>query len=382
MMAIALGVLVLTALVTAGLAHRPQVTDCTPRRAGPAPTSWRPSLDDPVRQLPRPRPPAAPSPGAVSSAVIRDLVNTTLRVSNGAVVAIDADGDVQEVLGRLLGTPGRVAAHAPRGRDRRRPRHRHAARRATQTGRDGDTVFVAQPLAAVGDVHARAGARRGRRDTRPFGGSGLAVLVAAAVALGVAALVAVYLARRHDPPARGDGDDRAVDRRRRPVGPGRRSTDVPDDELAEPRRRDQRDGRASSSARAGTSARSSSASRTTCAPRSPRSGATPRRSPTAPSHGRRRGIRAADVIAAEARRLERLVADLLDLARLDAHQFSLTAAVIDARERSSDDGRGVPSPAATEHRRRARGRRRRARAGATPIPNAWRRSWPTWSRTR
>ena len=33
--------------------------------------------------------------------------------------------------------------------------------------------------------------------------------------------------------------------------------------------------------------------------------------------------RAGAVIAAEANRLERLVADLLDLARLDAHQFSL-----------------------------------------------------------
>jgi two-component system sensor histidine kinase BaeS len=43
-------------------------------------------------------------------------------------------------------------------------------------------------------------------------------------------------------------------------------------------------------------------------------------------------IRAADVISSESRRLERLVADLLDLARLDAHQFSLAPRLIDARE--------------------------------------------------
>jgi two-component system sensor histidine kinase BaeS len=42
-------------------------------------------------------------------------------------------------------------------------------------------------------------------------------------------------------------------------------------------------------------------------------------------------IRAADVISSESRRLERLVADLLDLARLDAHQFSLHPAPVDAR---------------------------------------------------
>jgi two-component system sensor histidine kinase BaeS len=42
--------------------------------------------------------------------------------------------------------------------------------------------------------------------------------------------------------------------------------------------------------------------------------------------------RAAGIIASEARRLERLVADLLDLARLDAHEFSLTPRPVDAAE--------------------------------------------------
>jgi signal transduction histidine kinase len=47
--------------------------------------------------------------------------------------------------------------------------------------------------------------------------------------------------------------------------------------------------------------------------------------------GREDQARAAAIIASEARRLERLVADLLDLARLDAHQFSLTPQPVDAR---------------------------------------------------
>jgi len=47
--------------------------------------------------------------------------------------------------------------------------------------------------------------------------------------------------------------------------------------------------------------------------------------------GREQQTRAAEIIAAEARRLDRLVADLLDLARLDAHHFSLSPRPIDAR---------------------------------------------------
>jgi two-component system sensor histidine kinase BaeS len=42
--------------------------------------------------------------------------------------------------------------------------------------------------------------------------------------------------------------------------------------------------------------------------------------------------RAANVITAEARRLERLVADLLDLARIDARQFSLAERPVDAAD--------------------------------------------------
>ena len=60
-------------------------------------------------------------------------------------------------------------------------------------------------------------------------------------------------------------------------------------------------------------------------------------------------IRAAHVIEAEARRLERLVADLLDLARLDTHEFSLTPRPIDARATSSRTTVAGFQPAARDY---------------------------------
>jgi signal transduction histidine kinase len=58
-------------------------------------------------------------------------------------------------------------------------------------------------------------------------------------------------------------------------------------------------------------------------------------------------IRAAEVISSESRRLERLVADLLDLARLDAHQFSLYPSLVDTRVVVADAVDAF-RPAATE----------------------------------
>ena len=52
--------------------------------------------------------------------------------------------------------------------------------------------------------------------------------------------------------------------------------------------------------------------------------------------------RAADVIIAESRRLERLVGDLLDLTKLEAHQTSIALRPTDATEVVTDDRRGVP----------------------------------------
>ncbi len=92
--------------------------------------------------------------------------------------------------------------------------------------------------------------------------------------------------------------------------------------------------------------------------------------------------RAAQIIGAEARRLERLVADLLELARLDAREFSLHPGPVDV-------GRGRPprrpGPGARRPGGRPAARRgRECRAplmGRWPTPSAWPRWWPTWWRT-
>ncbi|HET9444443.1 MAG TPA: HAMP domain-containing sensor histidine kinase, partial [Acidimicrobiales bacterium] len=57
--------------------------------------------------------------------------------------------------------------------------------------------------------------------------------------------------------------------------------------------------------------------------------------------------RAAQVIAAESRRLERLVADLLELAKLDARRFSLEVRPVDVAEVVADTAEGF-RPAADE----------------------------------
>ena len=105
MMAIALGVLLLTAAVTAGLARRSEVTTARHDVQDRAEVVG-PEFDSLIAQLPKARAASDTVIGRRQLRRIRNLVNTTLRASNGAVVAVDADGNVQEVLGRLLGTQG------------------------------------------------------------------------------------------------------------------------------------------------------------------------------------------------------------------------------------------------------------------------------------
>ena len=310
-----------------------------------------------------PRP--APSRADARSGASATSSNTTLRASNGAVVAVDAERRRAGGARRACSAPRRDdARRCPTGVTRRRPRHRGAARRRRpRTGATATPCSSAEPLAAGRRRHAGGRARRRRRTPRPFGGSGLAVLGAAAIALGVAALVAAYLARRLTRPLAAMETTARSHRRRRPLGAGRRRPHVPDDELAEPGRTHQRDGRRAR-ARPGPRARvppERLARPAHAAHVDPRLRRGDRR-----RHRRRHAtprIRAADVIASEARRLERLVADLLDLARLDAHQFSLHPAPDRRARRSSRDA--VDGVRARGARARHRARRRRP---ATPVP--------------
>jgi two-component system sensor histidine kinase BaeS len=326
MMAIALGVLVLTAVVTAGLARRSEANTArhdVQERADVV----APEFDQLIRQLPKAQAATGTIAGRRQVRRIRDLVNTTLRASNGAVVAVDANGDVQEALGRLLGTAGATPT-LPDGVTVDDLDTKALLAGSTQNGRDGNTVFVAEPLAPVGAVTPVLVLAEDV-NTRPFGGSGLAVLGAAAIALGIAAFVAAYLARRMTRPLA------AMETTARSIAGGDLSarvdtTDVHDDELASLAQAINAMAADLDVARGHERAFLLSVSHDLRTPlTSIRGYAEAIADGTV--EGKDARIRAADVISSESRRLERLVADLLDLARLDAHQFSLHPAPVDAR---------------------------------------------------
>ncbi len=166
-------------------------------------------------------------------------------------------------------------------------------------------------------------------NTRPFGGNGVAVLGAAAIALGIAALVAAYLARRMTRPLA------AMEATARSIAGGDLTarvdaTHVADDELGSLASAINAMANDLDVARGHERAFLLSVSHDLRTPlTSIRGYAEAIADGTV--EGRDARIRAADVISSESRRLERLVADLLDLARLDAHQFSLHPTPVDAQ---------------------------------------------------
>ncbi len=324
MVAIALGVLVLTALVTAGLARRSEA-DTARNDVQQRAAVVGPEFDKLLQQLPAGRIAEGTVAGRRQLQRIRALVATTLRASNGAVVAVGADGEVQEILGTFLGTDASVVTLPP-GVEASDLDTQALLAGTTQNGRSGDTVFSATPLEKVGDVTPVLVLAEAV-NTRPFGGNGGAVLGAAVIALLIAALVAAYLARRMTRPlaamettagAIAGGDLAArVD-----------STHVPDDELGSLAR--------AINAMAADLEEAQGHERTFLL-----SVSHDLRTPLTSIRGyaeaivdgtvegKEARIRAATVISTESQRLERLVADLLDLARLDAHQFSLYPSPID-----------------------------------------------------
>ena len=256
---------------------------------------------------------------------------TRSRAADVSVVQVTPTGEVQEGVAPLLGnqaaqagltdlprtsaprisTRGRSlparsrrapGSHRVRGRAARHREREHAGRGPHPTGGDA----AARPRRPVLPPRRGAGARR-RRDRR--------VLPRAA---------AHATAHRN-------GTDRRPDRGRRPFR-SRRPRQAPRRRALGTHARARRHGGATRERRGDSSAASCSACRTICGPRSRRSAGTPKRSPTARSRVARRRSAPPKIIGSEARRLERLVADLLDLARLDAHEFSLTPRPVDAAE--------------------------------------------------
>ena len=342
MTGIALGVLVLTALVTAGLARRTEVasakSDVEDRAAIVAP-----EFDTLLAQLGTGRAATGTTAGRRQLLRIRNLVDTTLRASNGAVVGVTSDRQVQEVLGRFLGADPAVVS-LPAGVSATDLDTAALLAGDSQTERSGDVVFTAVPLAETAGITPVLVLTE-HVSNRPFGTSGPAVLWAALISLGVAVLVAVAIARRMARPIA------AMETTAREIAAGNLAARVDTEHLSD-------DELGSLAAAINAMAADLDAARgherafllsVSHDLRTPLTSIRGYAEAIADGtvEGSEARIRAAGVIASESRRLERLVADLLDLARLDAHQFSLHPAPGDARAVVADAVEAF-APAASE----------------------------------
>lgn len=325
MVAISFGVLVVAALGAAGLA-RDTATDSAVEdleHQAPDVATELSSLGQRLRR--------SIDRGQTGDVVCR-LIAGVLRISGGSVVVVEADGKVVEGLGGLLGSTCVAPAAVPElprnlSVDDLDPRRLRSSR--VQTGVEGSSAFIAQPLDPVnGRVPVLVLTQK--VETRPLGRAGPFLLATGAFALVVAAVVSAFLARRLTRPIA------AMQYTAGRIAGGDLSARVgevsgPNDELASLARGIDAMADDLETARGHERAFLLSVSHDLRTPLTSIQGyAEAIGDGTADSPHERK--RAAGVIAAEGRRLERLVADLLDLARIDAHQFSLKPQAVDARE--------------------------------------------------
>lgn len=328
MVAIALGTLVLTALVTAGIARRTSVDDAR-NTVNDRAELISTDLNDLIDRIPTAEAAARTAPGRRQLARIRTLVRTSLEASGGSVFAIDANGEVEEAFGLLLGADsnGEVAT-LPNGVEVSDLDLESLQNGDTQHGRAGDTVFTAIPLS---DVNGKTPVLvvSDQVNLQPFGDSGGAVLGAAILALLVAVGVAAWIAGRMTRPIA------AMEGTARSIAGGDLSarvddSHVRDDELGSLAHAINGMAQALEDSQGHERAFLLSVSHDLRTPlTSIRGYAEAIADGTVV--GRDNRVRAAEVISSESQRLERLVADLLDLARLDTRQFSLQPQPIDAR---------------------------------------------------
>lgn len=334
MVAIAFGVLVLSAAGAAALFRQTSADSALDDLRDKAPT-----VSDAVARLAefRQANQAAQAAGGPTAAErrlgrnLRSVIANTLRASDVSVVVVTPTGEVREGIAALLGNEAARAGvtDLPQGLTPNDLDTKTLLAGREQSGQQGRTVFVADPLQVV-NGNTPVVVLTQRVETQPLGRAGPFFLLAGAAALVVAAVVAFYLTRRLTRPLTAMGQ--TADR----IAGGDLSARVdlgrhPDDELAGLARA--LDGMAAQLEAARGLEREFllSVSHDLRTPLTSIRGYA-----EAIADGtveRREGQqRAAEVIGAEARRLERLVADLLDLARLDAHEFSLTPRPVDAAE--------------------------------------------------
>jgi len=323
MMAIAFGVLVVAALGAAGLARDTSADDALDDLKRQAPTVAR-QLETLGREASRAQ--AGGPAGRRLCIVIAGL----LRATGGSVVTMDASGVAREGFGGVLpcAASGTELVELPRNLTIDDLDTDSLLKGQLQSGVKDDTAFVAQPITGVSELTAVVVLTQAV-ETRPLGQAGPYLFGTSLFALIVAAVVSAFLARRLTRPiaaiqatagriAGGDLSARvgAASMPNDELGSLARSIDTMADELE--------------TARGHERAFLLSISHDL---------RTPLTSIKGYAEGMSDGVidspadraRAAAVIATEARRLERLVADLLDLARLDTHEFSLTRVPVDAR---------------------------------------------------
>jgi two-component system, OmpR family, sensor kinase len=329
MVAIAFGVLVLSAAGTAALFRQTSADSALHDLRKKAPT-----VSDAVARLAEVRRLSQQAGAAGQRPLARNLrsiIANTLRASDVSVVVVTPTGAVREGIAPLLGNEAAKAGitDLPKGLKPTDLNARRLLAGKEQSGQRGGTVFVADPLRVV-NGNTPVVLLTQQVETQPLGRAGPFFLLAGAVALVVAAVIAFYLARRLTRPLTAMGQ--TADR----IAGGDLSARVdlgrhPDDELAGLARA--LDGMAAQLEAARGLEREFllSVSHDLRTPLTSISGYA-QAIADGTVDGRDEQKRAAGVIGAEARRLERLVADLLDLARLDAHEFSLTPRPVDAAE--------------------------------------------------
>ena len=271
------------------------------------------------------------------------VIAGVLRISGTSVVEVTANGTVQEGVAPLLGSTCANQGNVQLPRDLQ-PSDLDVDLLLVGQQSSGvvkGTAFVADPLPPVGTITPVVVLTQGV-ETQPLGRAGPYLLLTGAIALIVAGLVSAYLARRLTKPIAAMRDTAQR------IAAGDLSarvsvTEGPDDELQSLARSLDAMAAELESARGHERAFLLSVSHDL---------RTPLTSIRGYADAIRDGLvddpeeraRAGSIIAAEARRLERLVADLLDLARLDAHQFSLNPQHVDARDVVYDAVAGfVPS---------------------------------------
>ncbi len=324
LVAFAVGALLLTGVGTLLLARR-ATTGQTVRDLKQKTSVLGTTVESLRRQLETPRPNLA----VTRDLTFRRLVNSSLRLSGASLVTLTPDGAVIDGFAGLEGS--RNAALSPaelpdgvRGSDLDTAK---LLAGGTQSGRNGDVVFVATPLPA-GDAGTPVIVATQQVESSAARRAAPLFLLASAIAVALALVVSYFFARRLTRPLR------AMQETAGRIAAGDLSArvdlgDHPDDELADLARAIDAMSSQLETSRGLEHAFLLSVSHDLRTPLTSIRGYAEAIADGA-VEGPDARIHAAEIIASESRRLERLVADLLDLARLDAREFSLVPRPVDA----------------------------------------------------